>query len=530
MGGVWFPWGWGNRVEVEAGGDRGPRHWGGGTKSLNVGRGATMVWKLEIMKWIGRSILRAVVGMVGLCVIMGCGQPAATRSPGGAGLRVGAAEIDITPPVGHRMAGYFDERLATGVHDPLHAKAIVIEQGSRRMALVSCDLVGVSLTVTTNARAAASRLTGIPESNIVICATHTHTGPLFDDVRRYYFHAAALARFGKDPQEEVYYPDFLIERLTNVIVAAQRELRPAELSAGTTQATGLTFNRRYVMKNGKVRFNPGRLNPEVVRPAGPKDETVGMLLARRPGAAEPFVGLTTFAVHSDTVGGTQYSADYEYFLERTLRRGFGSNFISAFGLGTCGDLNHIDVDHEDTLKGYERAEHIGTTLGEAVVKSAPELRPIRRPSLAVRSETLTVPLQEYTPEELAAAKGMVDKLGDPKTDFFAKVAAVKILDLAQRGPVCRMEVQAFRLDEETAMVCLPCELFVELGLAIKAGSPFRNTFVIEICNDRPSYVPTRKAFAEGSYEISNARVKPEAGEMLVEAATRLLREVKGAGG
>src|SRR6266480_2651722 len=131
-------------------------------------------------------------------------------------LKVGAAEIDITPPVGHRMAGYFDERLATGVHDPLKAKAIVLQQGNEQIALVFCDLVGLSLNVTTNARAQASQKTGIPVSHIVICATHTHTGPLFDDVRRHYFHEVAIAKNGTDSKEKIYYPTFLAEKLVKV--------------------------------------------------------------------------------------------------------------------------------------------------------------------------------------------------------------------------------------------------------------------------------------------------------------------------
>src|SRR5437762_3595890 len=129
--------------------------------------------------------------------------------PKAAHVEVGAAEIDITPPVGHRMAGYFDERFSTGTHDPLKAKAIVARQGNEQIALVFCDLVGFALNVTTNARAQASHITGIPVSNIVICATHTHTGPLFDDTRRYYFNQAAVEKYGKDPHEQIYYPDFL---------------------------------------------------------------------------------------------------------------------------------------------------------------------------------------------------------------------------------------------------------------------------------------------------------------------------------
>jgi hypothetical protein len=157
------------------------------------------------------------------------------------------------------------------------------------------------------------------------------------------------------------------------------------------------------------------------------------------------------------------------------------------------------------------------------LEAADHLRRIERPSLAVRSTTFTVPLQEPTPEQLADAHSKISKLGDTNTDFFVKVVAVKMLDLERLGPTRRMEVQVFRLDGDTAIVCLPCEIFAELGLAIKASSPFKNTIVISICNDRPSYVPTLKAFTEGSYEITNARVKPGAGERLVEAAVKLLR-------
>src|SRR6476646_8604720 len=160
-------------------------------------------------------------------LLCGCNltEPTASRT---APLKIGAAEIDITPPVGHRMAGYFDERLATGVHDPLKAKAIVMKQGEEKIALVFCDLVGVSLNVTTNARSQAADKTGIPVNHIVISASHSHTGPLFDDTRRHYFHEAALAQYGTDPKEKLYYTDFLTDRLVKVIGDAQKKLHPAE--------------------------------------------------------------------------------------------------------------------------------------------------------------------------------------------------------------------------------------------------------------------------------------------------------------
>lgn len=439
-------------------------------------------------------------------------------------IEAGAAEIDITPPIGMRMAGYFDERFATGVHDPLKAKALILRQGDKEIAMVFCDLVGVSLNVTTNARAQASQKTGVPVPNIMICATHSHTGPLFDDVRDYYFHEAAVAKFGKDPHEPIHYPTFLIEKLVAVIAEAHSKLRAAQLEVGIFTQENLTFNRRYWMKNGKVAFNPGQLNTNIVRPAGPTDTDVGILFAREPGAKRPFAGLTVFAMHSDTVGGSEYGADYAYYLQQMLRSAYSEDFISAFGAGTCGDLNHINVNKIEPIKGFDVAERLGTTLG-VTVKNAHPTR-IANPSLAVRSTILQIPLQQPTPEELADARSKTDKIGDPDTPFMAKVILVKNLDLARRGPSCPMEVQVVRLDSDTAFVFLPCEIFVELGLAIKHASPFKKTIVISICNDRPSYVPTKKAFTEGSYEVTNARVKPGSGELLVDAAVRLLREIK----
>ncbi|HTA28983.1 MAG TPA: hypothetical protein VK731_00785, partial [Candidatus Cybelea sp.] len=224
--------------------------------------------------------------------------------------------------------------------------------------------------------------------------------------------------------------------------------------------------------------------------------------------------------------GTEYSADYPYFIQQTLRKALGGNYISAFGAGTCGDLNHIDVSKKGPLKGFDVAEKLGTEIGETVVNDLSHLRPIDHPSLAVRSLTLTLPLQEVSPRELAAAKADMPRMTDTNFDFYAKVRAAKAVDLAARGRTWPMEVQVFRLDADTAIVCLPAEIFVEFGLAIKKASPFKQTFVISICNDRPSYMPTLKAFKEGSYEVTNSRLAAGGGEALTQTAIQLLKELK----
>jgi neutral ceramidase len=436
--------------------------------------------------------------------------------------RAGVAETDITPPIGYRVAGYFYERISTGVHDPLKAKVVVLENGTNKAALVFCDLVEMTLPVSAPARQEASAKTGIPISNILICATHSHTGPLFNDLRRDVFHEAAMEKYGKDPTEPIDYPKWLATELVNVIVKANANLGPAQLKAGFAQQEGLAFNRRYFMKNGKVAWNPGLLNTNIVKPAGPTDPAVPIVWVESVEASKtkPIGAITIFAMHADTTGGTEFSADYPFYLQEELRKTYGPDFISMFGAGTCGNINNINVS-VDAAK-QKKTPELGATLGKTVLAQAPKLEPIERPSLSVRSQKIVAPLQEVSPEQVAAARATLKKLSNGKLP----VEAFKIADLGRRGKTWPMEVQVFRLGSDTAIVGLPAEIFVEFGFAIKKASPFKNTFVISICNDRPNYIPTLEGFAQGAYEAINSRVQPGTGEKLVEVATKLLKELK----
>jgi hypothetical protein len=280
------------------------------------------------------------------------------------------------------------------------------------------------------------------------------------------------------------------------------------------------------MKNGKVAFNPGQLNTNIVGPASPVDSDVSILLVKNVKRAEPVGGLTVFAMHADTTGGSEFSADYPYSIEQTLRKAFGSNYISAFGAGTCGNLNHIDVSTKGPIKGFDVAQGLGNRIGQTVLGEISLLKPIDKPALAIRDKTVMLPLQTVTPREIAEARVIMTRLRDTNMNFYAEVRAAKTIDLAQRGTNYPAEIQVFRLDDDTAIVCLPAEIFVEFGLAIKAASPFKQTLVISICNDRPAYVPTLKAFKEGSYEVANSRLQAGGGEAMVEAAVKMLNELK----
>jgi hypothetical protein len=440
-------------------------------------------------------------------------------------LQAGIAVVDITPPVPYRMSGYFNERLSTGVKDPLNAKAIVFRQGDASAALIFCDLIGILLDVSAQVRRQANERTGIPVEHIAIAATHSHTGPLYFGELRDHFHERAIERHGSDPIEKTDYAAELTAKLATAIADADSKLRPVELRSGAAREDRLSFNRRFHMRDGSVRFNPGVLNRDIIRVAGPIDPQVGIVAIQPVGELKPAAAIVSFALHLDTVGGTEYSADYPKFAEDQLRGVFGPEFTLLFGAGTCGDINHIDV----TTRDRRNAQDIGGKLGESVEAAigGDTLKAIDEPTLAVRSAKVEVPLQKYSADEIATARKNMVLIGSRELPFLDQVKACTIMDLENRGSDnWPLEVQVFRLSHDTAIVTLPGEVFVELGLAIKAASPFATTLVIELSNDSPAYIPTKKAFAEGSYEIVNSRIQSGGGEKMVEAAIRLLNELK----
>jgi neutral ceramidase len=432
--------------------------------------------------------------------------------------QVGLAEIDITPPVGYRMDGYFYERLNTGQRDPLMAKAVVFQQGATRAALVLCDLLGMPQSMSSEVRALAAKQTGIPAANISITATHTHTGPLFAGERARVFSEQAAAKFGTDPLAAVKYPEALRDKLVEVIAAANARVSPAAMEFVRTEEDRLSFNRRFHLKDGSVRFNPGVLSPDIVRAAGPIDPDLPFLLFTKD--KKPVGSLSVFAMHLDTVGGTEYSADYPGHFAGELRREFGDEFISVFGTGTCGDINHIDVSGQ---RRYT-ARLIGQQLAIDIL-SARSRAPLDRPALSVSSAQLSLPLRSVSAEQAASAKANMPKVGTNDLPFLAQVEAVTTLDLLRRGSTLDTEVQVLRLHPDVAVVLLPGEVFAELGLAIKRRSPFKHTLVIELSNDNPAYIPTEKAFKEGSYETVNSRIASGGGERLVETAIQLLNDI-----
>jgi hypothetical protein len=437
-------------------------------------------------------------------------------------LRAGAASVLITPPLGTPLAGYYSPRGTTAVLDDLYCKALVLEQGGTRAALVVCDLISLPRRTIQEARRLIEKQTGIPGGHVMISATHTHTGPVItrDGPRD------QLDRGDSDLARR--YTEMLPERIARSVVQANQKLAPVHAAAAVGQETGLSFNRRFVMKDGAVSWNPRKQDPNIIRPAGPIDPDVGILTFAAP-SGMPIATYINFAMHPDTVGGQAVSADYPGVLARLLAEYRGAEMVTIFANGCCGNLNHRAIGWADPQHGPHEARRIGTVLAGAVCRTYPSLKAVRDGSLGAKHALVKLPLAPITPDDIARAREVVKRVNDPKTTFLEKVKAYQVLDVAERnGQPWDVEVQVIALGDQVAWVSLPGEIFVELGLAIKKASPFRYTLIAELANGSIGYIPDRPAYAQGNYEVVSARCAAGSGEVLVEEAVRLLKELAAA--
>ncbi len=417
-------------------------------------------------------------------------------------LKVGAARIVITPTLETELRGYYYARMPDGVHDDLAAKALVIDDGKDVVALVACDLGSMSRDVVADARRRITRRIGIPGERVMISATHSHTGPVFSP----------------DYQRTVG------TLIADSVVTAYHRRAPARLKVAFGHEDSLPHNRRYLLKNGTVRTNPGFTNPDVVRATGGIDPKVPVVLVEDE-QSRPVATWVNYALHLDTVGGTWISADFPHYLESLLAKVKGPEMLTIFTIGAAGDINHWDVSRPGPQRGFEEARRIGEVLGAAVIKAYTKMERVDGSRVLAATTAVDLPVSRHEAKEVAEAKKVLASPAAVGVDFtLDRVRATKIVSVSDKGfrPV-RTEVQALAIGP-VAFVSVPGELFVELGLAIQKRSPFPYTFVVEQANDGIGYIPTKDSFV-GAYEDTSSRLAPGGGEAIVEAAVRLLEQL-----
>ncbi|HKS77045.1 MAG TPA: neutral/alkaline non-lysosomal ceramidase N-terminal domain-containing protein [Terriglobales bacterium] len=435
-------------------------------------------------------------------------------------LRAGAAQVVITPEKGAPMAGYYNSRMAEGTHDDLHAKALVLEADRVKVALVACDVISLPREITEQARQIVQQKTGITADHVMISATHDHTGPVILTYPSRYNLQGEMKRIAQE------YTQGLALRIAEAVVQANAHLQPAQMRAAIGREKRLAFNRRYFMKDGSVGWNPGKLNPNILRPAGPTDPSVSVVYVETP-AGVGIAAYTNFAMHQDTTGGLQFSADYSYTLGRVLQMAKGGNLLSMFTIGCAGNVNHLDFSRKDPQSSFAEAARIGAVLAGDVLKTIQRAPIVTAATIEVSSRIVTLELPQLTPDDIAWAHRTQATFGtDRQAPFLDLVRAAKIIDVeARHGRGFDAEVQVIALGDRVAFVSFPGEMFTEFGLTLKEDSPFPVTVAVELANGGIGYIPNRQAYPQGGYEVISSRALPGAGEMLMNSGLQQLDEV-----
>jgi hypothetical protein len=421
--------------------------------------------------------------------------------------QAGAATSNITPSLGVSINGGMQDRTATHIHDELHARCLVLDDGQRRVALVVCDNCAIPGTLLSQAKHQAHSHTGIPLDQMLISATHTHEAP------------TVAAAFQSEPDPA--YCKFLVGRIADGIRRAVQNLGPAEVGWGTGTLPGQVFNRRWRMRPGtrlvspfgqedRVQMNPPSASPDLVEPAGPTDPEVCLLALRRPGG-RPLAVLANYSLHyvGDT-GPGEISADYFGAFADRLAHLLAADyedppFVALMSNGTSGNINNINFRQSPRgLPAYTRIRLVADEAAQVArrVYAAIEFRP--HASLAMREAALRLGRRSIAADELARARFILAQAKGPVLQSLEEIYARETVLLNDYPPVVDTLVQALRVGE-LGIAASPCETFVETGLAIKEASPLRPTFTISLANDYRGYLPTADHHALGGYETWRAR-------------------------
>lgn len=440
-----------------------------------------------------------------------------------ADFRAGAAAVDATPeqfPVISNCS--FLEKIGTKAHDKLHARALVLDDGKTRLAMVVVDNCMMPREFLDQTKALIQSETELPANRILISATHTHTAP------------AVMACLGSDVDPA--YGEYLQRQIVRAVRQAIANLKPAKVGHAVADAGPLTNCRRWIFRSDKVKpdpfgnltvrahMHPGYQNPDVVGPSGPIDPWL-TLLAIRTADDKPLAVLANFSMHY--FGAAPVSADYfGVFCAKFGEKvgGPNSNFVAILSQGTSGDLHWMDYSKPRLNLGM--AEYVGRLV--AIAETALKTVQYRSDATLDMTETL-VTFRRRTPnaERLAWAKAIAAKTGlKPKTqpEIYAREAI-----LLDAEPTRELKLQAIRIGD-LGIAAIPNEVYGLTGLKIKSRSPFRTTFNIELANGAEGYIPPPEQHVLGGYTTWPARtagLEPTTETRIVETALSLLEKVSG---
>lgn len=448
-------------------------------------------------------------------------------------LKAGFARIDITPPLGITLAGYFETRYADGILDPLCATAVAFDDGERRAVVMSVDIIGLNKVFMKRIKDHMAKTCGLPAEAIFIHCTHIHTGPIIAPVA------------GSDKFENEDYAETLIKKLSDTAFLALSDLAPAEMSYTRGEAKNVSFVRCFKMKDGSTRTNPGRLDPNIDFPLDEPDNNSSLLIIKREGKQE--IGIVNFQVHPDVIGGTKFTADFPHFVRDTYEA-IIPNSLCMYINGSQGDSNHCDwfLPLDKCFDGYERSHYMGRKIAMSVLADYELATPLSGEKISYIKRDLTVNYNKGTPEEVEAAREvatirkeqgieaakdyMAEKLKreGKKIDHFALVVpvgeATRLVRLESFPDTSEIPVTALAVGD-VVFAGFPGEPFTEVGRSVKKNSPFALTVTACCANGYEGYYPTEKVFNEGGYEAATAQYAKGTAEKIIECSSEIIKEL-----
>jgi len=452
----------------------------------------------------------------------------------GSSLKVGFAERDITPDLGMEVPGTYVKTREWKIHDACKVRAAVFDDGRFKIALVSLDALMVPRYVVVAARKVIEEQCAIPRDSVLISASHSHSsGPTGMVQPGQYDGASPLVKklaYEISSCANVGY----VERVQEEIIRAVRDANSCRVDAlcgfGAGEERKVSFNRRLRMKNGLTYTHPGQGNPDVLGYAGPIDPQVGVIGAWDQGGRQ--LGcIVNFACHATTNPGG-FSANWPYYMEKTIRGVLGADLVVVFMQGCSGDITQVDNLSPYALPSGERwAQFVGERVGAEVVKVMVSIELGDGTPLDARAKLWRIKRRVPSPEHVRISYDFVQKNPnqvDTAEWVFAK--EIVMLDaLLKKDPEVEVEVQAIQVGP-AVFLTNPAEFFVECGLELKSRSKFPFTFPVELANGCVGYVPTEEAFGPhgGGYETrltSYSNLEVSAGRQMVEAGLELVGQM-----
>ncbi len=430
-------------------------------------------------------------------------------------LQSGFARCDITPSVGTMLAGYFFVRETSGILDPLFVTAVAFDNGQKRALLISVDNTGICQNVIDRIRGEIAGVCNVEEKAIFIASTHTHLAP---DTQGEYM----------NPE----YVDFMVRKIRDAAVFAVRDLAPTEMYYTNGKAEDVAFIRRYRMKDGSARTNPGCQNPDILHSIGEADETSTLIILKREN--KPEIGIVHFQVHPDVIGGTMVSADYPKFVRDTYES-LIDNSRCIYINGAQGDVNHIDVrlnKQKDLVNGYERSKYMGKKIAMSVIANYPLAKKVENTDINFGQTNLYVDYNRGTPEEEAEAMPIYeDYLKNHATQEAYQACrarssmnvpkACRVASISKLSGQKELHVTALSVGD-VVFAGFPGEPFTGIGKGIKEQSKFPLTLPVCCANGYEGYYPMMDAFIEGGYESVTSRYVGGTAEKLIETSAALV--------